>query len=232
MDLTDNPPPPASRQWLASLGDPLWIVYLTALAVAVFAFVVSYTHIYDLGYAHAQSGIADRLLPLSVDLLIVAASLVMFRQSRDVRKETGLARWLPRIVMWSGIAATVGANVAYGLPHGWLAAVISGWPGAAFVGVVEMVMIAVRPGPQIRSQNGKSAVVTAGQSTVPSNSYEAAAAAYAASLAGGNPLSDYQLSKQFGITRGQARKIVGPRVPKTAVIEVPAVSVNGVSTSV
>jgi hypothetical protein len=120
-------------------------VYLTAVAVAAFAFTVSFSHIYDLGEAHAQHGIAARLLPLSVDLLIVAASLVLFIQSREGGAGTWLARWLPRIVLWAGIGATVAANVAYGLPHGWLAAVISGWPGAAFVGVVEMVMVTVRP---------------------------------------------------------------------------------------
>jgi hypothetical protein len=119
-------------------------VYLTAVAVAAFAFIVSFAHIYDLGQAHAQHGIAARLLPLSVDLLIVAASLVLFIQSSAPQLPVGLARWLPRVVLWCGIGATVAANVAYGLPHGWLSAVISGWPGAAFVMVVEMVMVTVR----------------------------------------------------------------------------------------
>jgi len=35
------------------------------LAVAAFAAIVSYSHIYDLTHAHGQSGTADRLLPLS-----------------------------------------------------------------------------------------------------------------------------------------------------------------------
>jgi Protein of unknown function (DUF2637) len=37
-------------------------------AVAGFAAVVSYSHIYDLGRAHGQTGLAARLLPLSVVL--------------------------------------------------------------------------------------------------------------------------------------------------------------------
>jgi hypothetical protein len=194
----------------AAAADLLWVIYLTALAVAAFAFIVSYTHIYDLGRAHAQSGIADRMLPLSVDLLIVAASLVLVRQSRYPRPDTWLARWLPRIVLWSGIGATVAANVAYGLPHGWLAAVISGWPGAAFVGIVEMVMVAVRPG---RSEAIKETVIRPGPGIVPASSYDAAAAAYAASVAGLNPLTEYQLAKRFSIPRSQARKIVTPAAP-------------------
>jgi hypothetical protein len=36
-------------------------------AVASFAAVVSYSHIYDLGRVHGQAGTAARLLPLSVD---------------------------------------------------------------------------------------------------------------------------------------------------------------------
>jgi hypothetical protein len=39
-------------------------------AVAAFAAVVSYSHIYGLGRAHGQDGTTARLLPLSVDGLI------------------------------------------------------------------------------------------------------------------------------------------------------------------
>jgi ribose/xylose/arabinose/galactoside ABC-type transport system permease subunit len=56
-----------------------WIRWSTAavvLAVAAFAAVISYTHMYDLGRAHGQSGTAARLLPLSVDGLILAAGLL------------------------------------------------------------------------------------------------------------------------------------------------------------
>lgn len=128
-------------------SDPRSLVFLVVATVAVFAFIVSYSHIYDLGLAHAQFGVAARLLPLSVDLLIIGASLVLFIQGRESERSSGLARWLPRSVLWAAIGATVAANVAYGLPHGWLAAVISGWPGAAFVAAVEVAMVTVRPAP-------------------------------------------------------------------------------------
>jgi hypothetical protein len=51
------------------------------VAVAAFAAVVSYSHIYDLGRAHGQDGTAARLLPLSVDGLILAASLVLLHEA-------------------------------------------------------------------------------------------------------------------------------------------------------
>jgi len=46
------------------------------LAVAAFAAIVSYSHIYDLAHAHSQSGTAGRLLPLSVGLIVAASTLL------------------------------------------------------------------------------------------------------------------------------------------------------------
>src|SRR5215472_765345 len=204
MNRNASPPGPASLSWLAPLRDELWAIYLGAAGVAAFAFVQSYRHIYDLGRLHAQDPVSARLLPLSVDLLIVVASLVLFRQSRQAQQPQGLARWLPRIVLWSAIGATVAANVAYGLPYGWLSAVISGWPGAVFAGVVEMVMIAVRPGAAARP--GRAAL-PAGRAPVPANSVEAAETAFASSVAGGNPLKSYTLQRSFGLSRSVADRI-------------------------
>lgn len=109
-------------------------------AVAGFAAIVSYSHIYDLGRAHGQSVLAARLLPLSVDGLILAASLVMLHAARN---QLG-APVLGRCMLGLGVAATVAANVAYGARYGWLGAVISAWPAVAFVGAAEMAIGMVR----------------------------------------------------------------------------------------
>jgi hypothetical protein len=113
---------------------------VVVVAVAAFAAVVSYSHIFDLGVHHGQSGTAARLLPLSVDGLIAAASLVMLHAARNQLP----VPWLARICLAGGVGATVAANVAYGLPFGWLAAVVSAWPAVAFVGSVEMAVRFVR----------------------------------------------------------------------------------------
>jgi len=70
-------------------------------AVAAFAAVVSYSHIYGLGRAHGQDGTVARLLPLSVDGLILAASLVLLHEARSGRDVPRLARFM----LWLGIAA-------------------------------------------------------------------------------------------------------------------------------
>jgi hypothetical protein len=187
-------------------------VYVVAVLLAAWAFIVSYSHIYDLGLAHAQHGIAAKGMPLTVDLLIVAASLVVWMQKREDARPTGLARILPRLMLWAGIAATVAANIGYGLPSGWESGALSAWPGAVFAGVVEMVMVTVRP---TRREAVKQTVKTAGQPVIPASSYDAAVAAFAASVADRKPLGDWQLHKRYGIPRSAARKIVTAPVPQT-----------------
>ena len=113
---------------------------VVVLAVAAFAAIVSYSHIFELGSHHGQDGTAARLLPLSVDGLIAAASLVMLHAARRELR----VPWLARAMLALGVAATVAANVGYGLPFGWLAAVVSAWPAVAFVGSVEMAVRFVR----------------------------------------------------------------------------------------
>ncbi len=175
-------------------------------AVAGFAAVVSYSHIYDLGVAHGQAGTAARLLPLSVDLLIVAASLVMLHEARAGRRAPALSR----LMLWLGIGATVGANIAFGARFGPLGMVISAWPAVAFVGAAELgigLARRARPGPGSRMASPDSVAVAPGLVKVPADAQSAALAALAASVAAGNPISGRQLEKRFGLTRAQATKV-------------------------
>lgn len=141
-------------------GDTV-IRYLTAgvvIGVAAFAAIVSYSHIYDLGRLHAQQGTAARLLPLSVDGLILAGSLILLHEARNQRP----GYWLGRLALWLGIGATLAANVLSGLPSGWLSAVISAWPAAAFIVATEALMGLVQrsrgrpaaPGAQVTAPAG------------------------------------------------------------------------------
>lgn len=113
---------------------------IVVLTVAAFAAVVSYSHIYDLGRAHGQAGVAARLLPLSVDGLILAASLVMLLEARAGRTAPVLAR----AMLGLGVAATVAANVAFGAADGLTGAAISAWPAIAFIGCAELLIGSIR----------------------------------------------------------------------------------------
>jgi hypothetical protein len=134
---------PDKASWRPAVDGDAVIRLLAAavvLAVAAFAAIVSYSHIFELARHHGQGGTAARLLPLSVDGLIAAASLVMLHAAR---RKLDVPR-LARAMLALGVGATVAANVGYGLPFGWLAAVVSAWPAVAFVGSVEMAVRFVR----------------------------------------------------------------------------------------
>jgi hypothetical protein len=168
-------------------------------AVAAFAAVISYSHIYGLGRAHGQDGTAARLLPLSVDGLILAASLVLLHEARNDRDVPRLAR----LMLWLGIAATIGANIAYGAGYGLVGALISAWPAVAFVGSVEIAMQQVR-----RASVPYAATVGSAVPEVPSDVEQAVRAAYAASVAAGQPLSQRAMAERFGLSRRRVGQLV------------------------
>jgi uncharacterized protein DUF2637 len=74
---------------------------LAVLVVAVIAATVSYTHIETLALVHGQTETAARLLPLSVDGLILAASLVLLQAAGNKQQAPALSRF----ALWLGIGA-------------------------------------------------------------------------------------------------------------------------------
>jgi hypothetical protein len=165
-------------------------------AVAAFAAVVSYSHIYGLGRVHGQDGTAARLLPLSVDGLILDASLVLLHEARNGRDAPRLAR----LMLWLGIGATIGANIAFGAGYGLLGALISAWPAVALIGAVEIAMQQVR-----RARAPRAAISVPG---VPGDLEQAVRAAYAASVAAGQPLSQRAMADRFGLPRRRVSQLV------------------------
>jgi len=172
------------------------------LAVAAFAAVVSYSHIYDLGHAHGQSGTAARLLPLSVDGLIVAASLVMLQEARNGRKAPVLAR----IMLGLGVAATVGANVAFGAAFGVTGAIISAWPAVAFIGSAELLIVSIRRAQPVPAQVADPAPVTA-DVAVPEELHVQAATTFSAELAAGRIPSIRAIRSQLHVGQPRAQNV-------------------------
>jgi hypothetical protein len=113
---------------------------LAVLMVAGIAAIISYQHAYELVIAHGESGVTARLLPFTVDGLILAASMVILDASRRDQHVPPLAAWS----LGCAIAATVGANLAHGLGHGPVGAVVSAWPALALVGSFELLMLLIR----------------------------------------------------------------------------------------
>jgi hypothetical protein len=115
----------------------------TALAVATVAAVaaaISYRHAYELVSTHGETGVTARLVPFTVDGLILAASMLILDANRHHRPVPPLARWC----LGSGILATIGANLAYGLGHGPIGALVSAWPALALAGSFELLMTFIR----------------------------------------------------------------------------------------
>lgn len=112
------------------------------VAVAVVAAVISYQHAYELVRTHGEDGAMARLVPLAVDGLVYASSMVILHAARHKLPVPVLARAL----LGLGIAATLAANVAHGADHGTVGAVVAAWPAGALVGSYELCMWIVRTG--------------------------------------------------------------------------------------
>jgi hypothetical protein len=110
------------------------------VGVAAVAAVASYEHAYALVRAHGETGWIGRLVPLTVDGLIYASSMVMLDSARREVPVPALARWLLGLV----IAATLAANVTHGLGHGPVGAAVAAWPAVALVGSYELFMTIIR----------------------------------------------------------------------------------------
>jgi hypothetical protein len=91
------------------------------VGVAAVAAVASYEHAYALVRAHGEADWTARLVPLTVDGLIYASSMVMLDSARRKMPVPALSRWL----LGLGIAATLAANIAHGLGHGLAGAAVA-----------------------------------------------------------------------------------------------------------
>src|SRR6516165_3802277 len=117
-----------------------WSTAGAVVGVAAVAAAVSYEHAYALVRAHGETGWIGWLVPLTVDGLIYASSMVMLDSARREVPVPALARWL----LGLGIAATLAANVAHGLGHGPVGAAVAAWPAVALVGSYELFMTIIR----------------------------------------------------------------------------------------
>jgi hypothetical protein len=186
---------------------------LAVLTVAVIAAIISYRHAHELVRSHGESGATARLVPFTVDGLIWAASMAILDASRRTQPAPALAKWSLGV----GIAATIGANLAHGMSHGPIGAVVSAWPALALVGAFELLMTLTRKAasepseeiPQLESGRTSVEQPSPGGTDVEQAPEQAVLSDYLASLDGpGKPLSQRFLAEKHGIDRRKVRRIL------------------------
>ena len=184
------------------------IRWTTAVAVIGVAAVASYEHAYDLVRAHGEAGWTARLVPLTVDGLIYASSMVMLDCARRKAPVPALARWL----LGLGITATLAANVAHGLGHGLMGAAVAAWPAVALVGSYELLMMIIRSSQAPATDTAPGGAPERMPDTDPLQAH--AAQAFAVELAAGRVPSVRAI--RAPAARGPAACPAGTRVPGRA----------------
>jgi hypothetical protein len=144
---------------------------LAVLAVAVVAGIVSFTHIEALALAHGYTLMAARLLPVSVDGLIVASSLALLTEARSPHPRPGLAR--TGLVL--GILATLAANVAAGAHFGIVGGLVNAWPAIAFIVASEILLRMLRAARDLPSAGETGETVATEVPTAPASAPETVA---------------------------------------------------------
>ncbi len=122
---------------------------LAAGVVAGIAAWSSYSHMTHVALHFGERPEVAYLLPLSVDGLMVVASVAMVDDKRSGRA----VRWSARVAFAAGITASVAANIAAALPS-LGARIVAGWPALALLLVVELLS---RSGRKVKEPQAVSA---------------------------------------------------------------------------
>jgi hypothetical protein len=109
-----------------------------AVIIGIMA-AVSYEHEYLLARGNDQAGWVSKVLPVSVDgLLVIAAVAIVWAVLNGIRGFGQL--WRPLLAFAVGVVATLGANLFSGLQSIALQRAVSVWSGVAVVLAVDVVM--------------------------------------------------------------------------------------------
>ena len=179
-----------------------WSTAGAVAGVAAVAAVASYEHAYALVRAHGETGWIGRLVPLTVDGLIYASSMVLLDSARREAPVPALTRWL----LGLGIAATLAANVAHGLGHGPVGAAVAAWPAIALVGSYELFMTIIRGTRQ--PVGGVSGAARASQAVSGPDPLRArAAGVFAADVAAGRVPSVRAIRSRLHVGQARAQQV-------------------------
>lgn len=110
------------------------VTVVAVVVVALVAAVVSFAHMQQLAFK-AGEGWRSYLIPVSIDGLVVAASMVLV-----TRRRNGLVGgWLAWGALGGGVLASLAANMADARPE-ITAMLVAGWPAVAFAVAFELLL--------------------------------------------------------------------------------------------
>lgn len=111
----------------------------SVVVLALIAGAISYRHLHTLAIRHGESLWSAALLPLSVDGMVVCASMALLTDSRR-GKRGGLLPWT---LLMLGSTASIAANIAVAEPSA-VGRAVAAWPALALIGGMEMLMRMIR----------------------------------------------------------------------------------------
>jgi hypothetical protein len=157
---------------------------LAVVAVAGVAAIISYQHAYELVTSYGETGLTARLLPFTVDGLIWAASMVVLDASR---RNQG------------------GANLAHGLSHDRIGALVGAWPALALVDSFELLMLLIRSAHRVSPEVTPGPEVPVADQDVPGSAAFVERAVRAQHNAGH---SQRAIARELSIDRRQVKRII------------------------
>jgi hypothetical protein len=122
----------------------VWVRRGCALVVAGVAAYASYEHQVQFALAGGADPAGARLWPLSVDGLVLLATVGLLRlDHRSARRN----RWALGAAFGFGIAVSLAANIAAAPVLGWQPVLVAGWPPVALLLAVELLAHHPAPAP-------------------------------------------------------------------------------------
>jgi hypothetical protein len=169
--------------------------------VGLVAAVLSYRHQFELAAGHGESPLTARLVPFSIDGLLLAGTLAVLDAARHARGPA----WAARITVALGVAMTLWANVVHGLAYGPAGVVISGWPPVALIAAVEVLARMVRPAAAPAQERAGAAALSNGYSAP--EGARGAARIFADDLARGELPSVRRVRREMHVGQPRAQEV-------------------------
>jgi Protein of unknown function (DUF2637) len=190
-------------EWLKRLAPQMVPgVIFSGLAVIVGVMAaVSYDHEYLLASRNGQAGWVSDLLPVSVDGLIVVASVAFLWGGAQKVGQL----WRPATVLGVGVAATVSANLLASLNYWWLRPAVSAWSGIAIVAVADVGMWFVAARRKLAAPDEPQRAVNCSCPPLPLTLADALRLARAELMDRGEEYGEEKLAERFDVTRHKVR---------------------------